>query len=36
MNREEEKIPSMRDDLPALLGRDQGNDGRWDYIEYPI
>jgi hypothetical protein len=36
MNHEEDKLPSLRDDLPALLGRDQGNGGRWDYLWYPV
>jgi len=34
-NHEEDKIPRLRDDLPALLSRDQGNNTRWDYLRYP-
>ena len=29
-NHEEDKLPHLRDDLPALLIRDQGNITRWD------
>jgi hypothetical protein len=36
MNHEEDKFPSLRDDLPAFLGRDQGNITRRDYLRYPI
>jgi hypothetical protein len=36
VNHEEEKILGLRDDLPALLGRDQGNGHRWDYLGYPV
>jgi hypothetical protein len=36
VNYEEDKLPSLRDDLPALLGRDQGNRTRWDCLGYPI
>jgi hypothetical protein len=36
MNHEEEKLSYMRDDLLALLGRNQGNGCRWDYLEYPV
>jgi hypothetical protein len=36
MNHEEDKLPGLRDDLPAFLGRDQGNGGRWDYLWYLI
>jgi hypothetical protein len=35
-NHEEEKIPDLRDELPALLGRDQGNKTRRDYLGYRI
>jgi hypothetical protein len=35
-NHEEDKIPRLRDDLPALLGRDQGNSTRWDCLRYPV
>jgi hypothetical protein len=35
-NHEEDKILGLRDDLPVLLGRDQGNSTRWDCLEYPI
>jgi hypothetical protein len=35
-NHEEEKFPSLRDDLPALLGRDQGNSTRRDCLGYPV
>jgi hypothetical protein len=31
-NHEEDKLHGLRDDLPALLGRDQKNGGRWDYL----
>jgi hypothetical protein len=30
------KFLSLRDDLPTFLGKDQGNDTRWDYLGYPI
>jgi hypothetical protein len=36
MNHEEEKLPGLRDDLPALFGRDKGNGDRWDYFWYPV
>jgi hypothetical protein len=36
MNHEEDKLASMRDELPALLDKDQGNDSRWDYLGYPV
>jgi hypothetical protein len=36
VNHEEEKFPGLRDDLPALLRRDQGNNTRRDYLRYPI
>jgi len=36
MNHEEEKHPSMRDELLALLGIDKGNRCRWDYLKYPV
>jgi hypothetical protein len=36
VNHEEDKLPGLRDDLPALLGRDQGNNTRWDYLGYPV
>jgi hypothetical protein len=26
----------LRDDLPTFLGRDQGNNTRWDCLGYPI
>jgi hypothetical protein len=35
-NHEEDKFPSLRDDLLALLGRDQGNITRRDCLRYPI
>jgi hypothetical protein len=35
-NHEEEKIPHLRDDLPAFLNRDQGNSTRWDCLGYPL
>jgi hypothetical protein len=36
VNHEKENIFGLRDDLPALLGKDQGNGGRWDYLWYPV
>jgi hypothetical protein len=36
VNHEEDKLLSLRDDLPTLLGRDQGNNTRWDYLGYPV
>jgi hypothetical protein len=30
MNHEEDKLPLLRDELPTLLGRDQGNNTRWE------
>jgi hypothetical protein len=35
-NHEEEKLPYLRDELPSLLDRDQGNGSRWDYLGYPV
>jgi hypothetical protein len=35
-NHEEENLPSMRDDLPTLLGIDQGNSTRWDCLRYHV
>jgi hypothetical protein len=36
VNHEEEKIPHLRYDLPALLDRDQGNNTRWDCLRYLV
>ena len=36
VNHEEDKLPSLRDDLPALLCKDQGNGSRWYYLGYPV
>jgi hypothetical protein len=36
VNQEEDKLPHLRDDLPALLGIDQGNRTRWDCLRYPV
>jgi len=35
-NHEEEKLPLLRDDLPAFLSRDQGNSTRWDCLGYHV
>jgi hypothetical protein len=35
-NHEEYKLPRLRDDLPALLSRDQENSTRWDCLGYPL
>jgi hypothetical protein len=35
-NHKEEKLPILINDLPALLGKDQGNSTRWDYLGYPV
>jgi hypothetical protein len=35
-NHEEDKILGLRNDLLSLLGRDQGNNTRWDYLGYPV
>jgi hypothetical protein len=35
-NHEEEKFPGLRDDLPTLLGRDQGNNTRRYCLEYLV
>jgi hypothetical protein len=36
MNHKEEKFLGLRDELPALLGRDQGNNTRRDFLGYPV
>jgi hypothetical protein len=36
VNHKEDKLPILRDDLPALLGRDQGNGSRRDYLGNPV
>jgi hypothetical protein len=36
VNHEEEKLSHLRDYLPALRGRDQGNSTRWDYLQYHV
>jgi hypothetical protein len=36
VNHEEDKLLGLRYDLPAFLGRDQGNGSRWDYFRYPV
>jgi hypothetical protein len=36
VNHEEGKLPDLRNDIPSLLGRDQGNKTRWDYLEYRV
>jgi hypothetical protein len=36
VNHQEDKLTHLRDDLPALLGRDQGNITRWDFLWYPL
>jgi hypothetical protein len=35
-NHKEEKNLGLRDHLPALLGRDQINGSRWDYLGYAV
>ena len=35
-NHEEDKLPNLRDELSAFLGRDQENNTRWDYLGYPV
>jgi hypothetical protein len=35
-NHEEDNFPGPRDDLPAFLDIDQGNNTRWDYLGYPV
>jgi hypothetical protein len=35
-NQEEEKLPGLRDELLALLGRDQGNKTRWECLKYHV
>jgi hypothetical protein len=35
-NHEEDKFLGLRDDLPKLLGKDQGNSTRRDCLRYPI
>jgi hypothetical protein len=36
VNHREDKIIDLRDDLPALIGKDKGNGSRWDYLGYPV
>jgi hypothetical protein len=36
VNHEEEKILGLRDDLSALLDKDQGNGSMWGYLRYPV
>jgi hypothetical protein len=36
VNHKEDKLPSLKNDLPALLGIYQGNNTRWDYLGYPV
>jgi hypothetical protein len=36
VNHKEYKLPSLRNDLLALVGKDQENSIRWDYLEYPV
>jgi hypothetical protein len=36
VNHEEDKFPSLRDDLPTFLGRDQGNSTRRECLRYPV
>jgi hypothetical protein len=36
VNHEEDKFLGLRDDLPALLGRDQGNNTRRDWLKYLV
>jgi hypothetical protein len=36
VNHEEDKFPGLRDDLPTLLGRDQGNSSRRDCLGYLV
>jgi hypothetical protein len=36
VNHEEEKLPHLRDDLLALLGKDHGNNTRWDCLGYLV
>jgi hypothetical protein len=35
-NHEEYKLPHLRDELPSLLGRYQGNITRWGCLEYTL
>jgi hypothetical protein len=36
MKHEEEKLFILRYDLPALLGRDEENGSKWDYLGYLV
>jgi hypothetical protein len=36
VNHEEDKLLGLINDLLAFLRRDQGNNTRWDYPEYPV
>jgi hypothetical protein len=36
VNHKEDKFMSLRDDLHALLGRDQGNSTKRDCLGYPV
>jgi hypothetical protein len=36
VNREEDRFPNLRDDLPAFLGRDQGNNTRRECLGYLV
>jgi hypothetical protein len=36
LNHEEDKLSGLKNDLPALLGRDKGNTTIWDYPRDPI
>jgi hypothetical protein len=35
-NHKDDKLPHLRDDLPAFLIRDQGNNTRWDFLRYLV
>jgi hypothetical protein len=35
VNHEEDKLPVLRNDLPALHVKDKENNTRWDCLRYP-
>jgi hypothetical protein len=35
-NHKEDKLPFLRDDISALLGRDEGNSTGWNCLGYPV
>jgi hypothetical protein len=36
VNHEEDEPPGLRNEILSWLGKDQGNNTRWDYLRNPV